>query len=243
MKINKRFFSFPPYISTSWDNITALRIKEGTLIVHLVDGETVHIPNLESETLETIFDVHTSILEEKEKTEPSKQQVQGEFPFQQFLGGSENSENMDLPFRFGISSTDGFGAALQHNQAQADSPDLPPEVLDKIQSIAKIISPEDPKAIPKPEPHCNCIHCQIARAINQGLGFTDLYQKEERSEEAVSVEELQFQQWEISQTDEKLYTVSNRLDSKEKYNVFLGHPVGCTCGKEGCEHILAVLKS
>ena len=44
------------------------------------------------------------------------------------------------------------------------------------------------------------------------------------------------------QTDEKMFTVTNRLDKNEKFNVYLGKPIGCTCGKEGCEHILAVLR-
>ena len=43
--------------------------------------------------------------------------------------------------------------------------------------------------------------------------------------------------------NDKLFTVINKLDQQEKYNVFLGEPVGCTCGKQGCEHMLAVLKS
>ena len=48
---------------------------------------------------------------------------------------------------------------------------------------------------------------------------------------------------EITQTGDKLFTVVNKLDPQENYHVYLGHPVGCTCGKQGCEHILVVLKS
>jgi hypothetical protein len=35
----------------------------------------------------------------------------------------------------------------------------------------------------------------------------------------------------------------NPLDHKEHYNVFLGDPIGCSCGNNNCEHIQAVLKS
>ena len=66
---------------------------------------------------------------------------------------------------------------------------------------------------------------------------------EREVEEDVRDDELQFEQWSISSAGDKLYNVVNRLDEQEKYRVYLGHPVGCTCGREGCEHILAVLKS
>ncbi|MGA8163819.1 MAG: hypothetical protein WB791_02200 [Waddliaceae bacterium] len=240
MKINNKIFSLPPHISTSWGNIISLHMKESTLVVTLRGGEVVQIPDLSSKVLETIFDTHAIYLEDKGKQEAQKIQSTGPFSFKQLQG---ELGDLEFPFRLGIGSIDGWGAALQHNPSQADTPDLPEEVLQKIRAIAKIIAPDDAMATPKPEPHCNCIHCQIARAINSGLEMTDIYQKDEDRQEEVNDEELRFQQWDIQQTDEQLYTVTNRLDVEEKYRVFLGHPVGCTCGREGCEHILAVLKS
>ncbi len=62
-------------------------------------------------------------------------------------------------------------------------------------------------------------------------------------EEEISSEELSFQQWEIVQTGENLYQVVNRLDRADSYRVYLGDTIGCTCGKDGCEHVIAVLKS
>ena len=64
-----------------------------------------------------------------------------------------------------------------------------------------------------------------------------------KPDEPVPDAELSFQEWDIVQTGKDLFHVSSRLDPNEQYNVFLGNPVGCTCGKAGCEHILAVLKS
>jgi hypothetical protein len=61
--------------------------------------------------------------------------------------------------------------------------------------------------------------------------------------EEVSDEDLKFRDWEIKQTAEQLYTVTNPLDANEHYNVFLGSPLGCTCGDKNCEHIRAVLTS
>ncbi|MGH2612567.1 MAG: hypothetical protein ACRDFB_05905, partial [Rhabdochlamydiaceae bacterium] len=62
-------------------------------------------------------------------------------------------------------------------------------------------------------------------------------------EEEVSDEDLKFRTWDIKQENDKLYSVTNPLDKKEHYNVFLGKPLGCTCGNKNCEHIQAVLKS
>ena len=126
---------------------------------------------------------------------------------------------------------------MQHNSAQGDAPDLPAELIQKIAGIAQIMAGGDLKNFPKPEPHCNCMHCQVARAIHNGE------KEDEADEETVSDEDLQFRTWDISQSGEKLFTVTNPLDSDEHYNVFLGSPVGCTCGESHCEHIRAVLSS
>ena len=129
-----------------------------------------------------------------------------------------------------------MNSAMQHNPAQADSPPMPKELLEKITGIAKVLGLEDPSQLPKPEPHCNCPFCQIARSFHGG-------EAEVKMEEEVSAIDLQFRTWDIKQTAEKLYTLTNPLDEKEYYNVFLGDPLGCTCGQKNCEHIRAVLNS
>jgi hypothetical protein len=77
--------------------------------------------------------------------------------------------------------------------------------------------------------------------MQQGLG--NKTQDEEEQEEMVSDEELKFRSWDVVQTGEKLYLVCNPIDSKEHYNVYLGEPIGCTCGQTHCEHIRAVLNT
>jgi len=152
----------------------------------------------------------------------------------------------EFPFKFGMGSIDGFGGVLQHNPEHANAPHMPSEILNKITSIAKIVAPEEAMEVPQPEPHCNCPHCQIARAINEGMGNTVRpfsIEETQMVEESVTEQDLSFQQWSIEHLGDQLFTVVNKLDSLEKYNVYLGSPVGCTCGKEGCEHILAVLHS
>jgi hypothetical protein len=61
--------------------------------------------------------------------------------------------------------------------------------------------------------------------------------------EEISDDDLKFRDWEIAQTEANLYSVTNPLDPSEHYSVFLGEPLGCTCGSKNCEHIKAVLKS
>ena len=46
--------------------------------------------------------------------------------------------------------------------------------------------------------------------------------QEENLDEEVNEEDLKFRSWDIKQTNEHLYEVINTLDTKEKYNVFLG---------------------
>lgn len=234
MKINNKILSIPPYLSTGWENVSSLRLKQTDLLVQLTNGEEVTIPNLKPDTLEAIFNNHVAFLESQEHFQaPKNLNVLNPKP-----------ENVDS-FKIGFGTSEGMNAAMHHNPELAESPDLPSEVLNKITAITKIMAPED-VAIPKAEPHCNCPFCQIARAVHASVhspSSEENTQKEENLDEEVPVEELQFQEWEITQSGDKLFTVVNKLDSHEKYSVYLGHPVGCTCGKEGCEHILAVLKS
>jgi hypothetical protein len=200
--------------------------------------DIVEIPHLTIDILELIFSSHAAYLEQEEPIRTPEKTA----PMQALFGGENMSE---APFKFGF-SPEGVAGVLQHNPEQAHSPLIPKEILEKIGTIAKIVAPEDPLMLAKPELHCNCPFCQVARTIQdsiQGEGAETSLLQVQDEEEAVSDEDLQFQQWEIQQTSEKLFSVTNRLDTQEKYSVYLGHPVGCTCGKQGCEHILAVLKS
>lgn len=246
MKINQHILSLPPYISTQWSNIRALHMKGALLVVSLYDGDAVAIPGLSPEVINEIFMAHGMHLESKINEQPplssQEKNFQGKMPANPFAQTIVfGDQNMEQAFRFGV-GLEGFASALHHNPAQMNAPDLPKLVLDKIAAIAKIVAPEDANLLPKAEPHCNCVHCQIARAMTLQTENASFLEDEEK-EEPISERDLAFQQWNIEQSGDKLYTVMNRLDTTEKYSVYLGHPVGCTCGREGCEHILAVLKS
>ncbi len=231
-KINDKILSIPPYISTSWSRVAALHMKGSTLAITLVDGDTIQIPNLDAEHITLIFQYHSMYLEQglSCSSHPSNQELS------KLTGMMEQIDEPAIRLAFG-SPLEGLGTMMQHNPNQADAPNLPPDILQKISAIAKIVGPPDEILMPKAETGCNCFYCQIARVLDPVI------EAQVEVQDEISEKELQFQQWTITQTGEQLYAVTNRLDEHEKYNVFLGHPVGCTCGKSGCEHILAVLKS
>jgi hypothetical protein len=222
MKISRKILSLPPYISTSWENVSSLHVEEKNyglvLIVELRNNSKVEVPNLDGKALEAIFEAHTKFLEEENSQLPQ-----------------ERKENLPFNLNFGANA-EALGNVMQHNPQQKDAPNLPPEVLTKITGVAKILGINDPHNLPKAEPHCNCVYCQIAKALN---GETP----EAPVEEVVKDEELTFRAWDIKQNAEKLYQVNNPLDAKEAYHVYLGDPIGCTCGQKNCEHIRAVLNS
>lgn len=236
IRINEKILSIPPYLSTSWSYISAIQMKGEILAISLIDGESVYIPSLKKEHIELVFQFHAEYLEKELALPLSK----GEMSNLQHLA----EEQATVRFSIGT-PLEGFGMVMNHNPDQADAPDLPVEILDKISSITKIIGPPDEALLPQAEQNCNCFHCQIARVVNKTSFDSPLSETVELHEEDIKNEELEFQQWDIAPVvdNDKLYDVVNKLDPLEKYHVFLGDPVGCTCGKSGCEHILAVLKS
>jgi len=224
MQINDKILSLPPYISTSWKNIISLQVESTTLglvlIIEIISGSRVEIPNLDQSTLDRIFAIHAHYLENSsgiKKTPVIPQQFGFSLPF-------------PLP------GVEGLTSVLQHNSEEANTPDFPSELVEKLRELSKTINIEDLAIIPNPEPHCNCPHCQIMRAMVGEEGCS-------LPEELVSDEELKFRTWDIVQQADKVYVVTNPLDVKEHYSVFLGEPLGCTCGQKNCEHLQAVLHS
>lgn len=242
MKVNQKILCIPPYISTAWKNVTSLHLNrdEGCplLIIGLVNGSKIEIPNLEIGELEVIFNAHEKFLELESLNPPAPQREQVPPTFLQEINVDNAASLLSMPLRFGIDGNN-MGNLIQHNSEASDSPDLPKEVLEKIATLSKVIGFENSENFPKPEPHCNCMHCQIMRVIRQEEENT----QDQMEEEEVLDKDLKFRDWDINQTNEKLFIVSNPLNEAERYNVFLGSPVGCTCGLPNCEHIRAVLNS
>jgi hypothetical protein len=230
MKITNTIISIPPYISTAWVEVVSIRMQGEKLIFSLKDGSQAEVPGLAQEVIDQIFASHAAFLETKNQTPIPQQQA---------------SEIFALPIKMGLGSLESMGQVLQHNPAYSGLPPMPHDMVQKITTLSKIISEEDLAAMPPPEENCNCMYCQIARILmklephEQQTGTLEHHDKEE----SVSDAELHFEQWEVKLLQDKMYLVTNKLDREEHYSVHLGEPIGCTCGKPNCDHIIAVLRS
>jgi hypothetical protein len=220
MKITETLLSIPPYISTTWNHIASLHYEREklALIISLKNGTEVAVPHLTPAELNEIFDAHSRY------SQPSEDSTSPSAPL-----------NFTIPLR-SDSPIDSIAPAMQHNPQQQNFPTLPPEILDKIVGIAKALGVGDPSTLTPPEPDCSCVYCQLAHALLKG-------QSSETAEEEVTEADLHFRDWEVKQTSDHLYIVTNPLEKGEQYTVFLGEPLGCTCGEKHCEHIKAVLCS
>lgn len=221
MKITPNILSIPPYISTAWDTISSLYVKEEEgalrLIILLRNGLKIEIPHLNKETIGLIFDAHAQYTENR-----TAQLTQETSPISFTLPLKDEGDTLEV-----------FAPPIQHNPEQSNLPPLPPKVLKKISAIASALGAESLANLPKAEAGCNCIYCQVMNAVRS----------ETESEEEVTEEDLKFRDWEIRKTADKLYIVTNPIDLNEHYSVFLGEPIGCTCGDKNCEHIRAVLST
>ncbi len=234
--INERLLSIPPRLSVSWREVSSLYEKNESLHIVLKGGEQIVLEGLDSPILETIFHHHALFLE-KRAEERHREMLGpagiGRWP-QHIAEGGDTSMKVGFP---GFPPLDAMGMMVEHNPEQKDAPALPQDLLEKVSGVIRLLT-DDPEALPKPEGNCQCFHCQIARAINP-VEKTEI----EQADEVITLEDLKFSDWEIEEAGEKLFKVKNKLDPQESYSVFLGSPVGCTCGRTNCEHVVAALKS
>ena len=242
MKIDSKILSIPPYVSVTWDQIALIQTEMDDafmiLVLHLRDGKEIKIPHLDFSLLEQVFECHRKYLEQKNESRKLENSSKNPASLIQQLIGLPPEQLGGIPIRFGITGIPGIeDMAMQHNSQMAHTPDLPADVIEKIASTAKMVTGGDLSLFPKPEAHCNCMYCQVARAIH------GIQEKEEPQEELVTEEDLMFRDWEVEEIGKDLYKVTNPLDVHESYNVYLGTPVGCTCGVAHCEHIRSVLYS
>lgn len=248
MKITRRILSIPPLITTTWSNVESIRMDDlNRLWVALYDGNSVCIPDLDQVDIDRIFRSYETVLEMEENqvdAAEAHQEEQEDAPTQSPFGMRINLGQMGS-LQEGIKN---IGAMLQHDYENSDAPDLPATMLDQVGQMAETLGPEHADSIPKPEPHCNCPHCQIVRAIRERAGLeTDhayaehLMQEEEES--VVTDDDLSFRDWDVQEDGDRIFTVSNPLDPSESYKVCLRDSIGCTCGHSHCEHISAALRS
>ena len=258
MKISKKILNLPPYISTSWKNISSLQMQENILVITMHDQSIVKVPDLDKAVIIEIFSSHAAALEAESKKQetppqaPQTNQNQATPPNasgninltpQPNAEGVPDKAQMGFTIPLGDIGIENINSMMQHNQDYANSPDIPKEILDKISTVTGALGMEQELTnLPPAEPHCNCTYCQISRCIHK-------QEKEEsptvEEDILISDDELKFKEWDItsSKKDDKIYSVTNPLNTDEAYQVYLGDPLGCTCGNKNCEHIKAVLNT
>ena len=255
MKITDLIVSIPPYISTSWENVASLHMQEGSLVFTLKEGKIISIHGLLPDVVEQVFSAHASFLEAHLTTAPSKESSSQEKSSLNTIISGQNISNLEQlfasPLRLNANALESMGQVMQHNPAYSGLPPIPDEVANKIATLAKVIPEDDLLAMPPPEANCNCMYCQINRILRASTEASENVREDKipdhphlpEGEEKISEEDLKFEQWKVEQVRDTMYVVTNKLDTREEYTVYLGTPVGCTCGKPNCEHIVAVLRS
>lgn len=237
MKITQKLISIPPYISTSWDKISSLHTSDKNLLITLKDTTQISIPKLSAAEIEEIFAAHALFLEQQEN-KPEHEHITP-------AAHANIEQQMAAPFRILFGTLESLTQALQHNPAYSNLASLPEEIVSKIEMLGKTLPPEELANFLHPVSGCNCMYCQISRIL-KGDFITDVKEIKsahiENTEDEVAEEDLHFEQWIIEPIGDKMYLVTNKLDPNEHYSVYLGNPIGCTCGKQNCEHIVAVLR-
>jgi hypothetical protein len=231
--ISEKLISIPPYVSTTWAQVSALQTIDNQLHILLKGGQKVVIPDLTAEQIDEIFKHHTAFLERGISNLPPLTDLKS---FQNILPPFIPESSIQIA----LGGTDGLNP-LQHSPNNSDMPELPEEVVSKLASIIQLLIPpqERSQVLGVAESHCNCMHCQVVRHI---APTSDVDSPLAPAEE-VKAEEISFCEWRVADLGENQFKVSHRLFPNDSYQVFLGQPVGCTCGKSGCEHILAALRS
>jgi hypothetical protein len=216
-------------------------VHEKMLIITLKDGSSGSIPDLTQEELSQIFTSFSSYAELPEEEE-HKEAAAFKKDISQLVEGMKKgvSEFVNLLTKTGGQAL-GITKSLEHDPTNAHLADLPPEARKRVEMLLQIVPEDEILAMHEPIQNCNCMYCQVQRILR-----ATLYKKKhpsEDEEEPVDASELTFTEWNVEPIAEKLYIVRNKLDPQEEYRVFLGEPLGCTCGKINCEHIIAVLRS
>ena len=236
IKITKHLLSIPPYVSSRWEFIQSLRVQEQRLIVTLKDGSSCTVPSLSQEELSQIFIAFSSYAQQPEGEEVFKkdisQLVEGmKKGFSEFVNMITKASGQAL----------GFAKSLEHDPSNAHLPPLPPEARKRVEMLLQIVPEDEILAMHEPIADCHCMYCQVQRLLREAISRKKHPTEEE--EEPVDESELKFTEWTVEPLADKLYSVRNKLNPQEEYRVFLGEPLGCTCGKANCEHIIAVLRS
>ncbi|NDE63904.1 MAG: hypothetical protein EB053_06075 [Chlamydiae bacterium] len=249
MKINHRVLHIPPYISCKWSEIASIGVEsiEGQNVLHvqLLSGARAIVPNLTQDEIDLVFKMHVQHLEAAAEEEEKFKNVK-EIPFFSNLFqpppmDANVATSFGAPISFHFDATDPSSLFQGHNPQFANSPALPKEILDKITLIAKAIGGEMVKEV-EPVDLCNCFFCQIARALhNERKDEKKPHIPKNLPKDLLSggIDP----EWMVEEVGPHMFKVTSRDEPGILYQVYLGDPLGCSCGSNRCQHIVAALKT
>jgi hypothetical protein len=215
MESDLSIFSIPPYISVSWKEVRALSSQPGSTEDSLLLQVLLQDGRLvEIPNLPKKL-VHQLFTLHKAFFSPA-------------LTTQSLLESLFPPPKEGKNL---LNVTFEHT-SQEQAPNLPEELLKKFAEVGSLFGVHLPD---RPEEGCSCVACQIARSIQPSGPASN--------EEAVSEYDLKFRDWEVKEVGSQLYVVTHPLHPEEQYTVFLGVPLGCTCGHAKCDHIKATLQT
>ena len=119
MKINQKILSIPPYISTAWKNIASLHVEatedeQMLLVITLLNGTNIEIPQLDMSIIEAIFAAHAKFMEQDGGFDPRTRKA---------LTNNNTSEaqivSFGFPMRLGAEGTDKLGGVVQHKDRKS----------------------------------------------------------------------------------------------------------------------------
>lgn len=226
MQINKKMLSIPPYISTQWGCIVSIaqnKESEEALDFSLTNEIVISVPNLSKEDQKKIFRTHQEYL-------TSCQEVSEAQIFTLLSGDSVSPTQVSIP------ASASFFPLLQHSVEVSGLPEIPKETILKMTQVFDDLTTHQNPFYKAPEPHCQCMYCQIARVVHDEVG--SLEGEDNSTKDAVDT--TISKGWHVKEYSPDQFEVSSPNASNGPFVVTLSPP-SCSCGSASCEHIAAVL--
>jgi hypothetical protein len=240
MKITDRYLSIFPNLCVAWDQIISLQGShiDGDkieLLVTVIPNQPIKLPILSIIAAEKIFEAYQGFQDKKDHVRIKIRQIPLNFDVNNSLGVQLPPLLFQGQSNF-LNAIEQLSTSLKHNPQMSDLPDLPSELLEKISHAFKDLQlaneAEENAPLMQPYPDCKCLHCQIARSLQNG-------QLNSEQHSPISHENL----WHVHAISKDEYFVSHTQNDGESHKVYLKPQVSCTCQQSGCAHIEAVLRS
>ena len=244
-----------------------------SLHIAMVDGKTIKIPKIATSQTNKILEAFSCYLDTNKNTShknTSQNSTSDAKHNKKSKDTSEKSDTKNNPFaaicnmlisvsqhiipprnkhteNLSTATIEAMAHPLKHVPSQSNTPNIPEELLYKLTDTLKILMAEGKSInIAPATKSCNCLHCQVSRQLTkdtQSSLWDDNITQQDLGDDVDQEINLSFATWLVKKEKDCVYSVTNSENSNEKYSVYLGTPIGCTCGQSSCVHIQAVLRS